>query len=190
MIDERTFAREVSRVFDDLLAQFGYESISTNDYSVRYDAPRSFVQVDYDPARADEISVWLGDPSNIEPPLELADALAATACNPEALDGIALMQTADAGVLRRLLQRAAELLEECGYEFLSGDDAAFSRAREERSRRAHHYTRSLTNRGTLERADVAWTNREYDLVHDLLSPIRDSLDSSHRRRLAFAEKRL
>lgn len=66
----------------------------------------------------------------------------------------------------------------------------FAAARRLRSERAAQYTAELRNSAILEAADVAWKKKDDGRVHDLLNPIRDSLDESHRRRLTFAEKRL
>jgi len=85
---------------------------------------------------------------------------------------------------------AAQLLSGCGRPFLRGDPSAFARARALRSERARAYTGELQLRGVLEAARAAWEERDYGRVHDLLNPLRDSLDEVHRRRLAFAQKRL
>jgi hypothetical protein len=81
-------------------------------------------------------------------------------------------------------------LYKCGEDFVAGDRDTFAAARELRSHRAEAYTQNLRGRGVLETADAAWGERDYGRVHDLLNPIRESLDRVHRRRLEFAEKKL
>lgn len=190
MIDESTFLSEVRHRFGRVLSQHGYRLVASAGYSVRFGKHLNFVEVDYDAHRSTEVSIWVGDDNEAEPPLELVDALRATGCGPQALQGLDLMQTSDPDELGRMLRRACRMLVECGESFVAGDPSAFRAARALRSQRAKDYTRETRNRSTLERADVAWSDRDYGQVHDLLNPIRDSLDSKYRRRLEFAGKRL
>lgn len=190
MIDESTFSAEVRRTLGDLLGKVGYDVTRSDRYSVRFEKPAAFVEVNYDAHRSQELSIWLGDRTEAEPPLEFVDALQATDCTPENLENVALMQTGDPAVLGRLLEHAAGLLSDCGQEFLAADKGAFDAAREFRSRQAEKYTIGLRNQDVLEAADIAWADKDYGRVHDLLNPIRDSLGGAHERRLRFVEKRL
>jgi hypothetical protein len=138
-----------------------------------------------------ELTIWLGGAGqNDEPPLALPDVLRATQCEIDAIDRIARSQTGDATALERLLNDARDLMSVCAQAFLRGDPSAFASARGIRSERARAYTAELRNRGVLEAADAAWQNKDYGRVHDLLNPLRDSLDEHHLRRLNFAEQRL
>lgn len=190
MIDESTFSNKVRRTFGDLLAEFGYEASRADGYSIRFERTPTFVELDYDAQRSHEVSIWLSDGDELEPPLELVDALRATECEPKDVEGVALMQTDSPADLDVLLQRAAQALRDCGSDFVAGDTNAFAAARELRSQRAESYTVNLQNRSALAAADDAWAAKDYGRVHDLLNPIRDSLGSSYQRRLEFAEKKL
>jgi hypothetical protein len=149
------------------------------------------VAVTYDAPRSHEVSIWLGElREDPEPPLELADALRPTDCDAEDLRFAELIQTSDVETLSRLLEQASELLRAFAYQLLEGRHEAFVAARTMRSERAAAYTAELTSASVLEEADAAWARKEYSRVHDLLHPIKDTLDDYHRRRLEFAEKRI
>ena len=191
MIDQQTFTGVVDRTLGAALVTRGYEPTEQGGFQLRFQKESSFVEVTYDAARSQELSIWLGElPVDAEPPLELADVLRASECNADDIRFAELIQASDADALERLMRRAADLLLGCASKFLADGHDAFRAARQLRSERAAEYTRGLRDRAVLEASDVAWTNRDYGRVHDLLNPIKDSLDHSHRRRLAFAEKRL
>lgn len=191
MIDERTFVDIAGATLGAALEPHGYQQTNVDGFRVRYEKPASYLEVTYDAARSHEVSIWLADSQGAsEPPLELSDALRVTDCSPEDVRFVELIQTSDADVLGRLMERVSAVLRRCASGFLEGRRDAYTAARRLRSERAALYTAELHNRGALEAADAAWTEKDYGRVHDLLNPIRDSLDESHRRRLTFAEKRL
>jgi hypothetical protein len=191
MIDERDFAGVVHRTLGAALEAYGYKPAGADAFRVRFQKPSSFVEVTYDAARSQELSIWLGEsPTDPEPPLELADVLRASDGDADDIRFAELIQASDADALERLLQRAADLLRGCANQLLADGHDAFAAARRLRSERAAEYTTELRNRAILEAADAAWKKKDYGRVHDLLNPIRDSLGNSHRRRLTFAEKRL
>lgn len=191
MISTSDFERMVHRSLGELLLANGYQLGDASPYRVRYERDAAFIDVEYDASRSRELTIWLGEAGGTnEPPLELPDVLRATPCGEDAIEQIARSQTGDAAFLERLLGDTRGLLVECGEPFLRGDASAFVAARRIRSQRARAYTAELRNRGVFDAADAAWQDKHYGRVHDLLNPIRDSLDEPHRRRLEFAEKRL
>jgi hypothetical protein len=48
----------------------------------------------------------------------------------------------------------------------------------------------VVNAPAIAEADTAWQGHNYGLVCELLRPIREELDDTHLRRLAFAESKL
>lgn len=191
MISSADFEQMVESSVGKLLTAEGFRRVDELPFRIRYERGALFVDVEYETSRSRELTIWLADADrNGEPPLTLSDALRATDCDAEAIERVARSQTGDAAFLGRLLFDARDLLFTFGQPFLNGDESAFARARQIRSDRARSYTAGLRHRPVLEAADAAWQAKDYGRVHDLLNPIRDSLDESHRRRLTFAEKRL
>jgi hypothetical protein len=190
MITANRFSDEVLRSFAYLTDEFGFELGEQTDYAIRYERDAVYVSINYDATRSREISVWIGDETATEPPLELPDLLRATDSGGSAADDVALMQTADADAAARLLSLAADHLRSRGRAFLAGRPEAFAKARWLRSERAAEYTQGIKNRHVLGAADEAWATKDFGRVHDLLNPIRDSLTDAYLRRLKVAEKRL
>jgi hypothetical protein len=190
MITAARFIEAVRRAFAYLTEEFGFRLGEPGDYVVRFERDAVYLSVDYDAGRSHEITVWVGDANADEPPLELADVLRAADAAPADIASVELMQTGDPKVAERLLEHAADLLHFHGRPFLEGRPEAFAQARSLRSRRAAEYTKDVRSRHVLEAADEAWAQKDFARVHDLLNPIRDSLDNTHLRRLMFVEGRL
>jgi hypothetical protein len=190
MITASRFIEAVRRAFAYLTDDVGFQLCEPGDYVVRYERDPVYVSVNYDASRSHEITVWVGDANAAEPPLELADVLRSADAAPTDVASVELMQTGDPKVAERLLEQAADLLRSHGRPFLEGRPEAFAQARSLRSRRAAQYTEDIRNRRLLEAADEAWAQKDFARVHDLLNPIRDSLDNTHLRRLRFAEGKL
>jgi hypothetical protein len=188
MIDSATLSDIVHGAFDPLMDNVGFAHVPSGPYSIRFERAPIFLQVDYD-VRSHEVPIWIGDGDDAEPPLELTDALRAVGVN--ATDLVAAsIQTSDPVALARMLRRASELVRAYCAPFLQGSRDAFEAARRLRSQRAKAYTEDIRDSHALAAADDAWAKKEYGAVHDLLNPIRDRLDASHRRRLEFAQKHL
>lgn len=190
MIDVTSFTREAGSAFEFVRSEFGYNLVLSEGYELRYEHGERFVVVAYDAARSHELTLWVGDIGDGEPPLELADVLRASQCPEDDVDAVALMQTSDEFVLARLLGQAASALRACGSALLKGDAEAFGGAKRLRSQRAAEYTREINNRGILDEADCAWRARDYPRVRELLAPIRDSLSRTHAKRLEYVETKL
>jgi hypothetical protein len=190
MIDELTFADTVHVVLGPTLERHGFQQGISESFRVRYEKGTSFVEVTY-ASGSHEVSIWLAESQPIyEPPLELSDALRVTGCPPEGIRFAELIQTSDSEALKRLLERVDALLRDWASEFLDGTREAYTAARARRSDRAAQYTRELQMARVLEDADVAWTEKDYRRVLELLQPISSSLDEVHRRRLAYAEQQM
>jgi hypothetical protein len=195
-----TFSSKVIDTFDPMLAKRGFRLATQNASAVRFENLPMFVEVTHHPGRR-ELDVWVGDVRSLEPPFELADVLRAAGGSSEAIESVAVMRTDDDSVLSGFLDRGARLLDAHADALLRGDEAALDEARRLRSTRAVEYTRGVQQRSRLNAAclrlesrlsaaEAAWKDGDYGRVHDLLNPVRDSLDQERRRRLAFAEKQL
>lgn len=191
MISDEEFVNAVQCRIGTVLESFGYELVAHGGYYVRFERVGFFAEVDYDPWRSCEVSIWLDQHSvSIEPPLELADVLRAAGAAEADVCFAELIQTCDGAALTRLLGRAAELLRGVLVQFLGGDNRPYIAAHALRSQRSAQYTSALRNAAAIREADAAWEEGDFSQVHALLNPIRNGLDARHRRRLEFAEMRL
>lgn len=191
MISPSEFEQMVEASVGRLLTAEGFCHGEDSAFRIRYERGALFVEVEYEPTRSRELTIWFGDADRTgEPPLTLNDVLRATDCDVALSSDFARSQTGDVALLERLLHDARDVLARFGGPLLRGDEAAFARARGIRSEQARAYTAELRNRPVLEAADTAWRAKDYGRVHDLLNPIRDSLDETQKRRLDFAERRL
>jgi hypothetical protein len=190
MITPAEFVDIVDRALVPVLSQEGFALVATEDFAVEFRGPSASLAVSYE-ERSHELSVWLSaiEDDSGEPPLELADALRATDCPDSEVEAISLIQAHDAAPLQRLLGRVAEVIENHAGPFLEGDRRAFDAGRRIRADRARAYTARVVDAPAIAEADTAWQARNYELVCQILRPIGDQLDETHRRRLAFAESR-
>jgi hypothetical protein len=191
MITPTQFIDVVDRVLGPVLSTKGFALVATDDFTVEFRGASALLVVRYE-ERSHELSLWLSnyEDDSGEPPLELPDALRATDCPASDVDSVGLIQTHEVEPLQRLLSHVAEVIAKCATRFLEGDRASFDAARRIRAERARAYTAQVVNAPAIAEADSAWQARDYALVCEMLRPIRDELDDTHRRRLAFAESRL
>ena len=111
-------------------------------------------------------------------------------CAPSVVESVSLIQAHDVEPLERLLGHIAEVIDEQAARFLEGDCRSFESARRIRASRARAYTARVVNAPAIAEADRAWQAGNYELVCETLRSIHDRLDDTHRRRLAYAERRL
>lgn len=191
MITPAQFIDAVDRTLNPVLSAKGFAMVATDDFTVEFRGAAASLVVRYE-QRSHELSVWLSDfeDDSGEPPLELPDALRATDCPSSDVDSVSLIQTHEVEPLERLLGRVADVIGKCATAFLAGDPRSFEAARRIRADRARAYTAKVVNAPAITEADSAWQARDYEQVCKLLRPIRDDLDDTHRRRLAFAESKL
>lgn len=191
MITPAQFIDIVDRALGPVLTPKGFAMVATDDFAVEFRKPPTLLLVRYE-ERSHELSVWLSDGADDsgEPPLELADALRATDCPASEVKSVSLIQAHDVEPLQRLIGHVAEVIAKCAIPFLEGDERSFDEARRIRADRARAYTAQVVNAPAIAEADTAWQGRDYGRVCKLLRPIREELDDTHLRRLAFAESKL
>ena len=157
-------------------------------YSAKIASPEMLLCVTYDATRSFELNIRLSEVDQSDPPFELADILRVTDCPASEVARSELMQTANAEVVSRLMDRALRLLDGYGRALLAGDSLAFEVARSLRSARAKKYTEAVRTAPAREAAEIAWQGGDLARVHALLSPIADLLGERDLRRLAIAAK--
>jgi hypothetical protein len=191
MITPAQFIDTVDRTLGPVLSRSGLEMVATDNFIVELRGPSVSVVARYE-EQSHELSVWLSnvDDDSGEPPLELPDALRATACPAAEIESVSLIQAHEVEPVERLLGHVAEVIGNCAGPFLEGDDASFDAARRIRADRARAYTTKVVNAPTIAAADKAWQARDYEQVCESLRPIREQLDETHRRRLLFSQSRL
>ena len=191
MIAPAEFAPIVDRVFGQVLSTKGFAMVATNDFTVTFRSASASLMVSYQ-QRSHELTAWLSDveDDSDERPIELPDALRATDCPASEVDSLTLIQAHDPEPVERLLRRVADVIWKYASPFLEGDRASFDAARRIRADRARALTAKVVNAPAIAEADSAWQARDYEQVCKLLRPIREALDDTHPRRLAFAESKL
>lgn len=186
-ITPAVFAMAIERSLHPTLAKHGFSVVTSDDHRWCFERGRISVTATYGGYR-EGLMVEVSDEDNGERPLALGEVLLEAGV-PERELWVASMQTSDADVLIRLLDRAAELQGKYGTPFLHGDPDAFARAYAGRADRAREYNRlASVSSFTLAEADDAWHASDYEGVLELLAPIRPHLDATRLRRLDFAER--
>jgi len=191
MITPAEFVDIVDRALRPVLSAKGFEMVATGNFTVEFRSRSTSLVVSYE-QRSHELAVWLSEVADDsgEPPLELPDALRAANCAPSVVDSVSLVQAHDVEPLARQLEHVAEVIGTCSATFLDGDRRSFDSARQIRASHARACTAEVVNAPTIAEADKAWQARKYERVCEMLWSIRDDLDETHRRRLAFAESKL
>lgn len=191
MIDSSSFDAINRNRLAPVLEPHGYKNIGSDGFRTRFESPEFFVDVLYDATRSHEISIVLGPLNAVEAlSLELSDALRANGSPEDDVRLVASIQASDDDVLSGIMARVAEVLRRSARVFLERRIEPYEEAVRLRSERAATYTSKVMHQPVLEAAETSWAAKDYGRVHDLLNPIRDSLDETHLRRLELAAKRL
>ncbi len=188
-ITSDVFAARVEATLGPVLSAEGFAAAGNSPFELHFQRDRVLVTVRWDGPRVGELSIVIGAEDSKEPPLELDDVLEVSDLPKKDL-WLARMQTHDADALSRLLTRATELLMSHAKPLLRGDEKSIAKAYAARAERSQEYTKRVSvGSRTLDAADAAWQQKDYDRVLALLGPVRDRLDKARRRRLDFAERR-
>jgi hypothetical protein len=187
-ITSDVFASAVEATLAPVLFAEGFKAAGSSAFQLRFQRRRVFVTVGWAGPQGGECWISISSDDSSDPPLHLQDLLRVTDF-PEQDLWLASMMTQDADALSRLLTRAADLLVSYARPGLQGDEEFIAKAYAVRAARARDYTgRVSVSARTLEAADWAWQQKDYDRVLALLGPVRDRLDKSRRRRLDFAQR--
>lgn len=191
MLTPAQFADIVNRAFGPVLSTKAFAMVATDDFTVAFRSPSASLMVSYE-EHSHELNVWLSDVNDAfdAPPLELPDALRATHCPASEVDSVTLIQAHDPEPVERLLRRVADVIRKYASPFLEGDRGSFDVGRRIRADRARAYTARIVDAPAIAEADTAWQARDYRRACEILGPMRDRLDDTHRRRLTFAERKL
>lgn len=190
MIDERTFQIKVERAFRTLMASLNYYQTRSDGYIARYENDLFFFEVRYDANRTNELTFWFGRLGSSDLPLEIADILQFAKCDESIVIAVGQIQTDKADILEHKLNATANYMRQYCTGTLSGGEEEYEKVYRDMGVRSQEYTDRLSIQPILDTAEIAWVQKEYDRVHDLLNPIKDHLDNRLKRRLRYAEKKL
>ncbi|HWT92954.1 MAG TPA: hypothetical protein VN238_08165 [Solirubrobacteraceae bacterium] len=190
MITEGEFQTAVAETVGSFLEARGFRSAGGEGYGARFAADEVVFSVDLDAGRSWQLEVSARMSRDSEPSLALSDLLRAAGAKEEQILPLRLVQVTERETLVRELLSATAALDGHLRPALAGDAAFFENARRIRSDHAAAYTARVVDRSRIAEADEAWTAKDYDRVNDILDPVRERLDETHARRLAYAKRKL
>lgn len=88
------------------------------------------------------------------------------------------------------MRRSLDILESNNGRVLKGDESTFNEISEFLHKKDIQYTREILLRQGIEQADVAFRDKNYKKVVELLTPFREMLTKSYTKKLKISEEML
>jgi hypothetical protein len=155
---------------------------------VRYQSDVAFINV-YHGRSSYELGVEIGRIDRPGEQLSVNDIVAwAGAEKAENVDQHTTFQVAHRDGIQRLVARLADLVRKYALPLLDCEQDAYASATNLQSQRGKALENEIRLRGIRREAEVAWSARDYILIVEVYSSMREDLTEVEARRLAYAEK--
>ena len=175
-----------------LLTEYGFRCVEQRPGFVCFKSSRVYLQVAHDGLRSFELEVRVGlvrrRSARPEPGFTLA-ALLEQAGAPDADRYNRAIQAASEDVVRRFVHEMAGLVAKYGRPALSGDAKVFKNLALQAQARAEAYAQETKLAFARAQAETAWRKKDYTSVIAALTPMKEALTPSERKRLDLARKR-
>jgi hypothetical protein len=181
------FTREIEKQFNFLVIQFNFVIVHSDDYYIKYESPKSYVEIYHDRISY-EVSIVFGinKKGTANSRVSITDILESKHVN--IANG--LFQASSESSLKKVIDELACLVKNYSKEFLLGDMKAFNSVQSHIS----NNTNILNKRNMLSvienQAKSAWENGEYENVIALYSEIVEDLNEIQKRKLSYAKSKI
>lgn len=184
------FERIAKHAFHFLEGELRFRCVESDQWHVRYESAKVFVEVQFDGMRSYELSCSVGCLDNykdsLNMPFDLGEII--RSCGIKGENAHASFQVITPSALERCAQELATKLKEYSMDLLVAEKNAFQRVAEFRDKECAEYAMDACLRLMRERLEVAWHKKEYRVVIRLLSPLQEWLTSSEQLKLEYARK--
>jgi len=178
--------------FQFLEERYGYKCTDSSSWLIKYETKDVFVCVEFDGTRSFEISCSVGRQDNFKGssqlPFDLGEIMRSQGVAAE--DAHAAFQVTTNQTLKKFLVVLATQLDKYGQDMLLGNDHAFSEVSIWRDTECMEYAQKTKMRQIRSMLQVAWGNRDYLKVIDLLDPVNDFLSDTEKKKLHYAKSHL
>lgn len=187
-IDFRELAR---RQLGPLLSPLGFACSESGAGLVRWQSSRARVDAAYDGLRSYELELRIGPRNRAEPPevmYTLAQVLRAKADTES--ERFALVQVQTEKDVAAWLDRMGQALLRAAPDLLAGQQSGFDMLERWCENESRDYMGRLNLETARKDAAKAWAAKDYRAFISRLSPLKDQLTESERKKLEWAANRL
>ncbi|MBV9067893.1 MAG: hypothetical protein JO093_14120 [Acidobacteria bacterium] len=185
-IHDSVFPDAVSRCFE-FLRQFGFYQVRANSHSVRYESVQAYILVFYE-EYSFEIGLEVG--SLIESSVRFPMSAVIRLFEPEEADRYRDYAAQTAEEIERGVTKLASQFARYVDAGLFDDPKLFEHLRNVTDHSLRQYAREVEMSNTRQKLEVAWREKNYAKVVDLLEPIRAELTASELKKLEFSKNKL
>lgn len=186
------FSDKVLSTFDFLSSKYGFHCVKKEQFFVRYESAKVFINLIFDGTRSYELGIGIGQKGitsgKHEQSFSLGEVLRCIeAPKHRAFDCV---QVTTPELLSKFLFAYAELLDRYAKDLITGSESFFRRLSKCRDKECDAYEIETQLRQIRPLADEAWRNKDYAKFTDLLSPIKKHLSGSELKKFKYAKEHL
>ena len=186
------FETLVKESFKFLEQKHGFICVESASSLVKFESADVFVDIDFDSSVSYEVSCSVGRLDGFmgsnELPFDLGEIMRSHGIAPK--DAHSAFQVTTNESLGKFLKVLAGQLNKLGQKVLAGDPQEFQQLAKQRDEECARYALDSKMRQIRSALEVAWTNKEYGKVLDLLDPVAEHLSEAERKKLHYAKSHL
>lgn len=186
------FSDKVLSTFTFLISEYGFNCVKKEQYFVRYESTKVFIDLTFDGTRSYELGLEIGKKGVSYSEGELSFSLGEILRCIEApeYEKYDCVQVTTPELLDKFLSTYAELLYRYAKDLLTGSESFFRRLSQCRDKKCAAYEIETKLQQIRPLAEIAWREKDFTKFTKLLIPIKKHLSYSELKKLKYAQERL
>jgi hypothetical protein len=180
-----------NKEFDFLKSKYGFKCVKTGPWLVKYESDRVFINIHFDGNRSYEFGCELGRNDDLrgslKVPFDIGEIIRSKGNSEK--DIRSYFQVTSSENLKKFAKELANLLKHYAHELLIGCSDAFIQVAEFRDKECKEYALETDLKFMRSQLEIAWKNKNYKKVIELLTPLKDNLEQSELMKLKYAYKK-
>lgn len=178
--------------FEFLNLKHGFKCIKSGPWLVKYQSELVFINIRFDGERSYELACEIGRNDDLrgtlKVPFNLGEIIRSKGHSEE--DVRTFFQVTSSDSLKKFVKELAGHLKAYAQDLFTGSDASFNSVADFRDKECKEYALETELRLMRNQLDIAWQNKDYKKVIDLLTPLKGELEQSELKKLNYALKKV
>jgi len=181
-----------TKEFDFLNTEFGFRCVKAGSWLVRYESESVFVNIHFDGNRSYEFGCELGRNDDfrgsLKVPFDIGEIIRSKGYSEK--DIPSSFQVTSSESLIKFAKELANCLKHNAHEFLVGSIDAFNKVADFRDKECEEYALETDLKFMRSQLDIAWQNKHYNKVIELLTPLKENLKLSELKKLQYSLRKV
>jgi len=182
----------VAKEFGFLITKFGFQCVKAGPTLVRYESESVFVNIYFDMNRSYEFGCELGRNDDLrgslEVPFDIGEIIRSKKYSEK--DTPSSYQVTSREYLKKYAKELANCLKNIANEFLVGSRDAFNKVADFRDKECEEYALETDLRLMRSQLNIVWQKKQYNLIVELLTPLKENLKQSEMKKLKYAMSKI